>query len=136
MDEDFEKIEALLQKLPPHYQAVAWRLAQGYSQERSGRDGDISQARVSQLMCDPLSDFRKAVDALRLWLSEKDRAERLRIAWQAIRQLAQDDALDLQGTNLLAWLKFVSELEGDLGSIVEVRFESPATMKDLLAGLD
>jgi transcriptional regulator with XRE-family HTH domain len=113
---------------------VALCLAEGLTQIETGKRCDISTKTIQRWLANV--EFSAEVDRLTLMTGIASRAERLRIAKQAVKQRA-GDGLIFSKADLIDWLKYAqSETDGiklDLAAL----FEAYASMAGgRPAGLD
>jgi hypothetical protein len=83
---------------------AALALASGKTDQQAADEAGSSRQSIQRWKHDP--DFASEVDRLTLLTGISQRAERLRIAMQAVRQKLKDDGTVRTERDLLDWLKF------------------------------
>lgn len=100
---------------------AALALAEGQTQMAAAEEADVTDRTIRRWLQEPA--FSEEVDRLTLMLGIASRAERIRLAKRAIRQMAHDDGTVTTSKDLLEWLKYAQgETDGlklDLAALAE-----------------
>lgn len=101
---------------------AALALAEGQTRAQAAARADISERQLYRWLAD--EDFTAEVDRLSLASGIASRAERLRIAQRAARQMVNEDGTVKTEKDLLDWLKFAqSETNGAKFGITSLSLE-------------
>ena len=108
----------------PKRDKAAFVLAGGYTQAETGKIVGVSERTIRRWLDCP--EFMAEVDTLTHMVNVSKRAERLRLAMRAVRQLTRNGRIDTN-KDVLDWLKFAqSETDGvklDLGAAFAKAFD-------------
>lgn len=108
--------------------AAAVALAEGKTREEVAKEVGVSDRTIYNWLAE--IDFRAEVDRLSMMVDVASRAERLRLAMRAVRQMRDENGALKTEKDLLDWLKFAqSETDGiklDIAKLAALGADDPS----------